>query len=372
VILIQGLTMMSTRIPSVNDTYFQHKVLTKVHGQPTYETLQTLATELKANAGSVPSTIGGGKYGHLGLLLSAARYATLAHTVPWTQPSNPGPFVPPVGRTAAQIDAARDVRRELKHSFELCQATEKALVAQIVDTIDPIYLRPLLNRATGQYATSIRAVVTHLFTTHGTITPQQVKAKEQAVFNMHYDISQPVDIVFNSIEDLADLPEHANSPMSAQQQIDLAYVIFARQPILQQDMRSWHRSPVADCTWANMLAHFRDAQADLSSLPTAADAYHQQPPHQANSVAAMAELVATPSRYYARRRTSRRSSPTNCPGELYPRKSNRPPGSRVCHADPNAGNDGNDAQHFHFHFHFHHQQLQPHFVVQSWWMRSSH
>jgi hypothetical protein len=94
------------------------------------------------------------------------------------------------------------------------------------DAIDPIYLRSLLNRATGQYATSIRAVVAHLFTTHGTIMPQQVKAKEQAIFGMHYDISQPVDVVFNSIEDLADLAEHANSPMSAQQQIDLAYAIF--------------------------------------------------------------------------------------------------------------------------------------------------
>jgi hypothetical protein len=81
--------MLTSRIPSVNDTYFQHKVLTKVHaGLPTYESLQTLHTELKANAGSVPSTLGGGQNGHLGLLLSAVRYATLTHTVPWTQPGN--------------------------------------------------------------------------------------------------------------------------------------------------------------------------------------------------------------------------------------------------------------------------------------------
>jgi hypothetical protein len=76
--------MLTSRIPSVNDTYFQHKVLTKVHGLPTYESLQTLHTELKANAGSVPSTLGGGQNGHLGLLLSALRYTTLTHTVPWT------------------------------------------------------------------------------------------------------------------------------------------------------------------------------------------------------------------------------------------------------------------------------------------------
>jgi hypothetical protein len=78
-------------------------------------------------------------------------------------------------------DAARDVWRESKQAFELCQATEKALVVQIVESIDPIYIRALLNRATGQYSTNIRAVVTHLFTTYGKITPQQVTAKQQAV-----------------------------------------------------------------------------------------------------------------------------------------------------------------------------------------------
>jgi hypothetical protein len=79
--------------------------------------------------------------------------------------------------------------------------------------------------------------------------------------------------------------------MSAQQQIDMAYVIFARQSILQQDIRLWNRRLLVDRTWANMLTHFRDAQNDLSSLPTAGDMYHQ-PPHQANSVSTIADLVA--------------------------------------------------------------------------------
>ena len=283
---------MSTRIPSVNDTYFQHKLLTRIHGQPTYETLQTLSTEIKANASSVPSTLGGGHYGHLGLILSDERYATLAHTIPWVSPANPGPFDPPAAGTGPQIEAAKDVWRELKLSFDLCQATEKALIAQVVASIDQIYLRALLNRTTGQYSSDLRAVLLHLFATHGKITPQQVKSKEMTTYNMHYDISQPVDTVFNSIDDLADLAEHARSPMTPQQMMDLAYVIFARQPILQQDLRLWNRRPVVERTWPNMLEHFRDAQSDLSSLPSAGDIFHQQPPHQANAVAAMADLVA--------------------------------------------------------------------------------
>jgi hypothetical protein len=239
----------------------------------------------------VPSTLGGSQNGHSGLLLSAARYNTLAHAVPWITPVNPGVFVPPNPGTGPQIAAASDVWCELKLQFELCQATDKALIAQLVDSIDPIYLRAMLNRATGQHSGSIRAVVLHLFSAYGKITPQQVKAKEMELYQMvHYDISQPVDTVFNSIDDLSDISENTNSPMTEQQMDNLAYVIFAKQSILQPDLRLWNRRPVSERTYTNLTHHLRDAQADLRSLPAAGDVCHQQPAHQAN-MATIADLV---------------------------------------------------------------------------------
>jgi hypothetical protein len=104
-------------IPSVNDTYFQHKVLTKIHGPPSYESLQNVSTELKANARSVPSTLGG-QNGHLGILLSDVRHITVPLAIPWVTPGNPGPFVPPVNGTGPQIEAARDVWRGLNQAFD--------------------------------------------------------------------------------------------------------------------------------------------------------------------------------------------------------------------------------------------------------------
>jgi len=274
-------------VPSVNDTYFQHKVLTRIHGTPVFETLQLLATELKANAASVPTTLGGGLYGHLGLVVSDQKYATLANTSPWVPPVNPGDYTPPATGTGPQLVADKDVWRAAHKIFELCQATEKALIAQVVDSIDSIYLRALLDRTTGQYATNLRDVLSHLFATHGRITPQQIRDKENAIYNMAFDISMPVDTVFNAIDDLADLAEHANSALSHQQMIDLAYVIFAKHSILKQDLRDWNRMPTIHRTWANMITHFREAQQDLAFLPTAGDVYQQ-----ANTMSTMADLVA--------------------------------------------------------------------------------
>jgi hypothetical protein len=274
-------------VPNVNDTYFQHKVLTRIHGPPVYATLQLLATELKANAGSVPTTLGGGLYGHLGLVVSDQKYATLANTSPWVTPVHPGDYTPPATGTSALLAADKDVWRAAHKIFDLCQATEKALIAQVVESIDSTYLRALLDRTTGQYATNLRDVLSHLFATHGRITPQQICDKQNAISNMAFDISMPVDTVFNEIDDLADLAEHANSALTPNQMMDLAYVIFSKHPVLLQDLRDWNRMPTINRTWANMITHFRDAQQDLAFLPTAGDMYQQ-----ANTMSTMADLVA--------------------------------------------------------------------------------
>ena len=150
---------INTRIPNV---YFQHKVLTRVHGKPHFESLKILLDELKANASSVPSTLGGGMYGHLGLIISATRYATLSVTS-FDSPGNLGPFDPPAEGTGPQIAAAKDVWHDTIFTFELCQATEKALIAQVVDAVDATYLAALSNVNTSRYGDIICALTEHLY-----------------------------------------------------------------------------------------------------------------------------------------------------------------------------------------------------------------
>ena len=71
------------------DTYFDHKKLTPISGEPTFQTLKDLKDELRANAASVPSDLGGGIYGHLGLVLSAAEYAPITPQA-YIRPADPG------------------------------------------------------------------------------------------------------------------------------------------------------------------------------------------------------------------------------------------------------------------------------------------
>jgi hypothetical protein len=61
----------------------------KIHGDPNYESLAKLEKEVKANGKSVPSTLGGGNQGHLGLVSSALAYERSAPGTPFVRPALP-------------------------------------------------------------------------------------------------------------------------------------------------------------------------------------------------------------------------------------------------------------------------------------------
>ena len=54
--------MASSKATNINyvENYFIVKILSKIHGEPNFETLKTLRNQVKANAGSVTTHLGGG------------------------------------------------------------------------------------------------------------------------------------------------------------------------------------------------------------------------------------------------------------------------------------------------------------------------
>ena len=109
--------MPSNSSINYKDSYFEHPVLTSIRGEPTYETLHYLKKELKANARSVPTTLGGGNHGYLGMILKPAEYFRIAPTDPFTLPHNTGVLVSNPNGTAAQIASAEKTHRLTKYSI---------------------------------------------------------------------------------------------------------------------------------------------------------------------------------------------------------------------------------------------------------------
>ena len=80
--------MTTTRVDYAS-TYFPYKSPTPIQGEPTYKTLKRLKNELRANASSIDSNLGGGDHGYLGLVLTEVEYAKVVPQHPFEAPEYP-------------------------------------------------------------------------------------------------------------------------------------------------------------------------------------------------------------------------------------------------------------------------------------------
>ena len=80
---------------------------------------------------------------------------------------------------------------------------------------------------------------------------------------MIYDPDQPIDIIFNSIDDLVEYERLAEAELTQNQTISLALVILNRQLIFKDDILAWKRTNQAYKTWKNFKHDFREAHLEL-------------------------------------------------------------------------------------------------------------
>ncbi len=77
-------------VPTKLHKNFPYKTLTPIIGEPTYPAIRKMIQELYANAASSPTSLGGGKHGHVGLVMKPELYKTIANTT-FNFPTDPGP-----------------------------------------------------------------------------------------------------------------------------------------------------------------------------------------------------------------------------------------------------------------------------------------
>ena len=122
--------MTSTSIDYAT-TYFEYPTLTKIAGEPTFESLRTLHDEIKSNAMSVASTLGGGQHGHLGLVLSTAEYTRISMT-PFIRPNHPGTLNIALGTAAHEAARLQRAHDKLIRAWREVVDVEKTIIKQLV------------------------------------------------------------------------------------------------------------------------------------------------------------------------------------------------------------------------------------------------
>ena len=197
--------------------YFENVDLTPIVGEPDFVSLNRLKNELKSNAQNVPCTLGGGNHGFLGLVLTPAEYNLIAPGTPFVMQPHPGPLLIPAGTTNVQARVIENNHTADMKLYDQCVAMEKALKQQIVKAIHEDWLDPIRNPTTHAIEHDIPYILGFLFDQHGNVSAAALSDKEDKVKNMNYQpANEPIDKVFNTIQDLAEFAAAANSPYNEQ------------------------------------------------------------------------------------------------------------------------------------------------------------
>ena len=248
------------------ETYFQYKELTKIHGEPNYDSIRRLHNQIKANAASVPSNLGGGQFGHMGLVLTQNQHGMISNA-PFIRPVHPGPCVIPPNSTQAQIQAIKDTHSDQLRVFNEVLGVESALRQQINEAVEESYLKRIKNRHTNAINIPVSEIFSqHLYPRYGEMDSFKLEDERTKVMQMTYDLAYPPDIVYETLEDLMDMATASGVPYTQHQAVDMALIIINRTNAFAKDMRDWIDLPANQRNWVNFKQHFLDGYQAMKKL----------------------------------------------------------------------------------------------------------
>lgn len=240
---------------------------------PTYASLQVVQTELNSNATAIHSTGGDGRFGHLVLTMQPAKYATLTHNVPYAVPVHPG-ATPVHAPNATGPQIAENTRlHELElRIFRTYHAVDQALRQQLLAACPPTYVRALQDRDLGFGNVPTLALLTHLWTTYGRITPEALDAN---IARMHkpWHPPTPIEDLFDQLADATTFAIAGNAAIGNTNVIRVGYNLIAATGLFDLACRDWRAKPDAAKDMPSFRAHFRAANDDRT-VTTGSAGYH--------------------------------------------------------------------------------------------------
>ena len=269
------------------ENLFPHANLTKVVGKPTYADILNLRREISANLASVPSTLGGGQFGHMGLALTDETYKRMCSvTDSYIRPTDPGKFSPG-DLTEVALTTAKQEHEELVHEFLEVSVLERTIITQLQTALDRNILLPKTNKISGLITCSIAELFDYLFRAYGNISALTLADARYQVTRHQYIHGDPMETVFDKIQDYANMAEAYGVAEPEVQLIEMGLIIIMNAMIYADDVGAWNALDSSRKTWDAFQHHFILAQTAYKKnrpIDTSAALGYNVPSAQANAV----------------------------------------------------------------------------------------
>ena len=259
--------MTGTTVEQIREG-FHYPTLDRQPGLPSYNTINSVHTLLKTNAASVPSQLGGGQHGLLGLVLNNDIFQKLTGT-DFIKPSNPGTVATiPTGSTGPQIDNLVRNHKEQLREWQETTRTDQALQQQLIAVFDEEYLRGLRNMHTGYVGVTTQQMLDHLYDNYGIITAVDIEDNDTRM-REPYNPTFPIETLFHQIELAVEYTTAGKRPYQEDQVVSRAYLLVLRTGLYAEACRDWDKKTLADKKWSRFKTYFTVAHRDLRLMQTA-------------------------------------------------------------------------------------------------------
>jgi hypothetical protein len=241
---------------------FPHSSLPQVTGEPTFEDLKVIRRLLNTNAMSVASHEGGGRHGHLGIIMTNEEYFAIAVDV-FPVPANPGPSAAVVaGMTAAVIAETTRLHQEATQVYRTYHNVDQAIKKLIIESFDDAYLNALSDEIVGYANCTSLQLLTHLLTYYAMIAPTEITQNYDRL-NRPYYPNQPIETLFKQIQDAQAFVVAGGQPYGAAMIVNVAYTLVFNTGLFTDDCRAWQSRARAAKTWAQFKIDFATAHREF-------------------------------------------------------------------------------------------------------------
>jgi hypothetical protein len=188
-------------------------------------------------------------------------------------PDNPGasPKVVVV-MTAAVFAELTRLHREATQVNRTYHNVDQAIEKLILEAFDDAYLNALSEEVVGYANCTSLDLLTHLFTFYAMIAPTELTQNYERL-NTPYDPNQPIETLFQHIQDAWAFAVAGGQPYGAAMIINGAYTLVFNTGLYPDAWRAWQSRAIATKTWAEFKIDFATAHREFRLTNQTAQQY---------------------------------------------------------------------------------------------------
>jgi hypothetical protein len=211
---------------------------------------------------SVASYEGGGRHGHLGIIMTNEEYLAIAVDF-FPVPNNPGPSAAVVaGTTTAVIAETTRLHREATQVYRTYHNVDQATKKLIIESFDDAYLNALLDEIVGYTNCTSLQLLTHLLTYYAMLTPTELTQNYERL-NTPYDPNLPIETLFQQLQDARAFAVAGGQTYGAAMIVNVAYTLIFNTGLFPDACRAWQSRAIAEKTWAQFKIDFATAHREF-------------------------------------------------------------------------------------------------------------